>query len=221
MTAQSALLKLQQRIDPYTKAGVEITAATIGTVDGDRFTKQRLLDIYNEARMVLFSVMRQTMSEEEFAKNISALYLSASITFTFSTPDTTAPKPAAFMKLETLMSATASLPVIIMPNEYLEAVQRSDTFYTQSVTDNLIGFEQGTNFLLPAINAAGTGKIYYYGITDWALSDITTGTATEKFSEEYIPVILQLAQAIANEQGSKQVNALAMQLIGQSPAVKE
>ena len=211
-TVQSNILKIAQSVDPYTKAGAEITSATIGTVDGDRFTKQRLLDIYNESRLSLFQAMRSVMPDDELSKNISGMFISAAIVFTAASPNTNAPKPSGYLKLKSL-AATGGAPVIVLRNDLLNVVRGGrDPYYTISAS-NLIAFEIGTNFVIPALFGAGTGIIDYYGITDWTLSDVTTGTAVEVFSSEYEPLLFELAGAIASEQGTDQVNALAEKLI--------
>ncbi len=213
-TVQSNVLQLAQAIDPFTKAGAEITSGTIGTVDGDRFTKQRLLDIYNDSRFTLFQVMRSLMPDDELAKNISAMFISAVITFTAASPNTNGPKPSGFLKLKSLLSsAGGNVPIVVLPNEYLQAVRGgTNPYYVISAT-NLIAFEIGTNFVIPALFGAGAGIIDYYGITNWALSDITGGSTVEIFSGEYEPILMEIAQAFASEQGSDQVNALAKKLI--------
>jgi len=69
MTVQSLLLSLALRVDPLDEDGQDFTLATIGVKNGERFSKQRLLDIYNEARkifaeaiMLQWPRVRRTMS---------------------------------------------------------------------------------------------------------------------------------------------------------------
>ena len=194
-------------------SGGTATGALIGSVDGSVFTRQRLLDIYNDSRFALFQVMRSSMGNDEISKNVSAMFISAAITFSAASPNTTAPKPTGFLKLESLM-ATGSVPVIVLPNELLITVRSgTNPYYTISAT-NLLAFEIGTNFLIPALFGAGAGIIDYYGITSWTLTDVLAGTAVEVFSGEYEPMLIQLAQAIANEQSTQDVNLLAKKLLG-------
>jgi hypothetical protein len=57
-------------------------------------------------------------------------------------------------------------------------------------------------------------RIIYKGITDWELSDITSGTAEETIRPAQIPDLVQLAIAIAKGAGGAQAATLAAQLLG-------
>lgn len=218
-TVQSIALKIALRCDPRTKSGDDFVAsspaagqAAIGVTDGDRFTKQRLLDCYNEARFALFDMLYRNLSSEDLSKEVSATFISAAITFTAASPNTTAPKPAGFLKLAALM-ATGNVPVIILPDNLISEVRKLTQPHLTVSATNLLAFENTTNFLIPALFGAGTGIIDYYGITNWALSDITGGATVEVFSTELEPILIELAEAICNEQGAASINDLAKKLL--------
>jgi len=80
-------------------------------------------------------------------------------------------------------------------------------------------FDYGTYFEGPSTSTtimpnAATYILRYYGISNFTLSDILGNTTVESFNENYYPIIIDLAQAIASEQGTIAVNALAQKLIG-------
>ena len=221
---QTVALKLALVVDPRTKAGDSFVAsspaagqAAIGVTDGDKFTSQRLLDCYNFGRFALFSALRQSLPPKKMAEAVAATFQSAAITWTYSSPDTTAPKPAGYLKLESLAIA-AAVRAIVLPNNLIGEVRAAiNPQLTQNAATNVLAFENTTNFLAPAIDVHGTGKIDYYGISNWDLSDITGGSTVEVFSTELEPILLELAEAVCNEQGMIQVGALANKLISLMP----
>jgi hypothetical protein len=217
-TIQALMLKLALRVDPFVKStGVLETSATIGvagaTGDGDKFSAQRLLDVYNESRLALFSALYESKTSQELSKLVSASFITASITLTYASPNTTAPKPSGFLKLVSL-TAPSSIPIIVIPNNWLGDIRKGTDPHLTVSASNILAVELTTNFLIVGNFGAGTGIIDYYGITNWALSDVTTGTAVEVFSTELEPMLLDLAVAISLEQGNQDAIALAKKLIG-------
>jgi hypothetical protein len=193
--------------------GGTLTPFMVGSVDGARFSRQRLLNIYNDARMVLFNAV-YTDRKEELSRLVYSTAITANITWTYSSPNTTAPKPTGYLKLISLMSPTAGVPVIVLDNSLLQTVQLAlNPHLTQSST-NIIGFEIGTNFLVPAYDCHGTGTITYYGITAWSWStDVLPNSSLEIFSSDLEPVLIELGEAIANEQSNADIGALAKTLL--------
>lgn len=216
---QNLVLTLAVQNDPKDKNGNNFVAsspgsgqAAIGVTDGDRFTAQRLLDCYNQARFALFNALYNSLPSSEVSKKVSATFQSASITWTYSSPDTTAPKPTGFLKLGALAIA-GGVRAIVLPDNLIGEVRAAvNPHLTQSATTNVLAFENTTNFLAPSVDVHGTGKIDYFGISNFALSDVTGGSTVEVFSTELEPLLIELASAICNEQGSAEVNALAKKL---------
>lgn len=56
-------------------------------------------------------------------------------------------------------------------------------------------------------------QLTYYKLADITSSDITTGTASDPWDEPYLPILVELMCAIANEQGMVEVDALAKKLL--------
>jgi len=77
-TVQAKMLALAMRVDSRVGSGAglgsEFTLATattaIGSVDGEKFPKQRLLDIYNDARRLLFNEASGILTPEQLSKSL-------------------------------------------------------------------------------------------------------------------------------------------------------
>lgn len=205
---QTQVARLAQRVDPYTAAGVLITAANVGAVDGARFTKNRLLDIYNEARMALSNVIQQKLDpvfrREAVGNNILTV---TNLQFTSGV----ATKPAGYVSTLLLRSAAGQV-ITVLPVALMYATKHLDGFFNPLVYEkaNTLASFNGATY----IPNASTYVIDYFGVSYFALADVTGGTTDETFNQIWEPVILELAQAISLEQGMAQVNALADTLVG-------
>lgn len=211
-TVQSNVLKFALRANSFTKSGVKFTLANIGTLDGSRLTAQRLLDIYNDARFVLFNALLETKSKKEFDRLVSGTLNNASIVFSVSGSYVVATKPTGYISLASLIDAS-SVPIYVLPNEQLQELRAGNPDFTLSAT-NLYAFETGTQFKIPSASyGAGTGTIDYYGITNWTIANVTAGTAVEVFSGDIEPILIEIANALANEQSNADASALAKMLL--------
>ena len=74
-TVNSLLLELALIIDPTDKDGAVFTNSTIGANRGGRFEKQRLLDIYNTARLLIVNAGRTLLPKSVFTKMFSGLII--------------------------------------------------------------------------------------------------------------------------------------------------
>lgn len=199
------LLKLALRVDPIVKTtGVEFTTSTIGTVDGDRFPKQRLLDCYNEARMALAQAISTQMDGNKKAKAISGQIVRKT-DFEFTAGLAT--KPTGYVEFISLLDSPGRI-ITILPSSLYAIMKQLDSY------TNPLVFEEGA--YLRAVSStnvpnASTYVLRYYGVTDWTLSDLSTN---ETFNRHWEPALIQLAEAIANEQGGAQLNSLASALVG-------
>ena len=287
-TVQSLAARLQQIISPTTKAGVEITAATVGTVDSDKFTKQRALDIYNDARFALFGAMRETMPLPKLTEAISGNVVETQIEFTAASNRYEYTLPTGYLKFVSLdgFSTTSKKmePILLLPTTYVDMVrlgqmpsyvQTNNIRFVFEIGTKLIHFGtyvgnqtitgtgevdsgdlltivgSGTAFLsetspnakitifntektVSFINsdtnlvvtvafsgAIAAGQVMttenyhlkYFGITTYALADVTGGSTVESFNASYHNILIELAEALANEQGMVEVNALAKKLL--------
>ncbi len=213
MTVQSVILKLLQRIDPKMKNGTLVAVANISTWatdGGDQFTAQRIVDIYNEARMALANAIDRYYPKDMKAKAISGtLKKKSDLTFASGVADKTT--IAGYIKTERLFN-NAGTQISVLPVSEMQETEDLNSASNPIVYEYATSFAQKTVDTAIIANAANY-VLWYYGVTTYVLSDVTGGTTVEEFNEDWIPVILQLAEAIASEQGSKVVNALAQQLV--------
>lgn len=288
-TVKDMVLRLAQIVDPYTKAGVALTTSTIDDTDGDRFTIQRRLDVYNQARYALFNALRQSVTMDALVQAISGNIVETQIDFTQASNRYEYTLPTGYVRFVSLdgFSTTSKRmePVILLPTTYLDAVRWGDNPHFVQSNNNRFVFEIGTKLIHFGIYCAdhlvtgtvevdigvsdititgtstlfltelavgakvtitGTEKIIatitsntgatvtvaysgskgagspmsvknyqlkYLGITEYTTSDLA-GSTNESFNSDYHPVLIELAVAIANEQGGLEINALARALIG-------
>lgn len=175
-TVQATMLKLQSIVDPYTKAGAEITAATIGTVDSDRFLKQRMLDIYNDARIALFQAMRSTFDQERLTKEISLAIVTTNIIFTATGDSWVYTLPAGYMRfislsgryLDGAVASTNLIPIILLDQTLLPIVREgTNPNFLQSATNRFV-FEYAGS--LYGVKAASSSTLLS--------NQVATGTAS-------------------------------------------
>jgi hypothetical protein len=207
------MVSLTQRVDPYTKDGVEITAANVGTVAGNSFTAQRLLDCYNEARVALARALMNTLSLEEASLQLGGMTKNEAITWASQV----ATKPTdmiAFLSMETV----AGVPMTLLPSSWIGPTKAGNNPHLASTATRINIFDVGTQYVYYGTSsfvANGSGyRIRYIGIGTWVLADVTAGTAVETIEARLHPVLLELAAAISNEMGTVEIGALATKLLG-------
>jgi hypothetical protein len=200
----------------YSGSGATITGCLVGSVDGARLTRQRQLDIYNEARMVLFNALSETKSPIELGKLVSGTFTSTTATIVaYAAPYRAIAKPAGFLKLVNLVDGAATpLRIDVLPTSLLEDVRTSiTTTYTASAT-NLLAFEIGANWCIYGNYGTTPASVDYYGITSWTwITDIFPNTTNETFRADLEPVLIEIACAIADEQSNADVLSLAKTLL--------
>lgn len=205
-TVQATLLKFALMVDPNQLAtGTKFAAGTIGVEDGERFSKQRLLDIYNRARMTLVNAMRVAWPKSKLNEAVRG-NLIRNNTATFAAGALALPTGY----IQTLVLRTGSIEIAVVPTWAYASLIRHES------ATNLFGFEEGNAIKAPEGSTFLTTQVclhIYLGVADWALSDVTGGTAVETVSDPWIPELLEVASAIANEQGNADPMALAVQLL--------
>lgn len=210
----------------YSGSGATITGCLVGSVDGIRFTRQRLLDIYNEARFVLFNALYETKGSDELSKYVYGTALAANLTFAYSSPYTSAAIPSGYMRLIGITAYNATR-IIVLPNNLLpETLPASHPYYTTSAT-NLLAFQIGANFSICGDfhTEAGDGssshyaRLNYYGISPWTwITDVFPNTTVESFSPDVEPILIEIACALADEQSNADALALAKTLLNKKAA---
>ena len=221
-TVQAMMLKLTLAVDPTVKAtGILFTSATVGTTDGDAFSAQRLLDVYNFARKALFIGADGIMSPQERALKFGSIIKNGTLTFTTSSADATAPKPSDYLKWVRIEDPSTGVEITILDDTFLPTVRaKLNPHYVQTTTKNKFLFEQGINFYgfndpAGTFANAATARLTYYAIADFIISDITGGSTIETLPEDMLPILMELSIAWANGQGETEVNALAKALLAQ------
>lgn len=221
-TINANMLKFVQIVDPTKNDGTKFTASTsgsaIGSVDGARFTKERQLAIYNDARMALFNALETTKTIDELTElAFGALVINETITFATSGSDTAASKPTGFIKYISLLTTTGNYPAYLVPTSLIRDITANNgTYYSASATCPFV-FESSSSFICPSglgFANASAGKLTYFKLNTLSLSDVTGGTTSEVFAPELEPMLMEIACAIANEQGNAEVLSLAKNLLG-------
>jgi len=210
-TVQSNIISLLQRIDPTLKDGTTVIAAgniaTWASTAGAKFNPQQVVDFYNEGRTALANAVDLHYPEPLKGTVLGGLaQLNASLTFTSGA----APKPTGFIK-SVFLSDVNNAQITINPIIMIPRLKDLETSTNRMVFDCGSSFSALTG--TTNIPNAATYKLSYYGITTFVLSDVTGGATVEQFNDDWFPKIIQLAEAVANEQGQQAVNALAAQLV--------
>ena len=192
-----------------------VTPFMVGSVDGARFTRQRLLDIYNEARMALFNALYESKSLQEIDKYVYGLVTTASAAITYSAPYKNIPKPTGFLRLINLVDgATTPQKIDILPTLLLDDARKRIVPSVTTSATHLLAFDVGQNWSIIGNYGTTPASITYYGIISWVwATDILPNTTVESFSPDIEPILIEIAEAIANEQSNFNVVSLAKTLL--------
>lgn len=169
------------------------TGALVGSVDGGRFSRQRQLDIYNEARMLMLTQNLELNGKDATLKLIhGAVVADTSINFAGGV----ATIPTGFVQ-EILLNDPSGNKVSIIEARHIASVQNVES------ASNKFVYKAGTQLkaLSTTYIANGTYRIWYQGITDFVLSDVIGGTTVETIDEDMIPDLILIAEAVALEHG--------------------
>jgi hypothetical protein len=203
----------------YTAAGGgtgTVTPFMVGSVDGSRYSKQRLLDIYNESRFALFNALNEMKSYKEFSECVHGTRATASITIaSYSSPYRTIAKPTGFIKfIDAVDSASTPVRINILPDYMLNDVKSSVTASLTPSNANLLAFEIGSTWSIVGNFGTTPAIVDYYGITNWTwVTDVLPNTTVELFRSDLEPLLIQIGEAIANNASNAEVLALAKNLL--------
>lgn len=206
-TVQLQYFKFLEMVSPRDPTGVSITLATAGTVDTDKWPAQRLLDFYNEARMVAAFILSYKKGPRERQEASNNVIVNSSATFASGV----LAKPDGYIFTKSLLSS-AGVVISVLPVDQIPLTKHYDS------PTNPIVYEYTTEFRSANgstnIPNGGNYVLNYVGITPFVLADVTGGTKKETFSDIYEPIILQLAAAIEETRGQQKPLALAEKLLG-------
>jgi hypothetical protein len=206
MTVQDVFLKIIRKVSPYSKDGVEITSANLSSQQPDRHTRARFVDIYQEARIALMDALMQQPNTQETLKE----FIVVEDTFGAG-PHATLPYPDNFVGTISVEDGGEVYEILPAP---MEAVINSERLpaYTASTSRRFVVHRSEGIILLPS---AADPVLVYVEIDDITEADVLSETPKdERFNVRFIPHILELAQAIANEYSLSDINALARSLVG-------
>jgi hypothetical protein len=188
-------------------SGGQLTGALIGTVEGSK-TPQRLLDIYNDARYILFDAYRKLLDDTQLQRQINnQITTITDLTFAAGV----AAKPTGYIRPVSLKDVSL-IPIRIL------APYEADLLNDLQSAKNRHVVEQNGNLESPNGNtfiADGADYVLsFFGITRYSLTDVMVGTTNESFIDDDHSNILQLAEAISRGSGVKEALVLAAKLIG-------
>lgn len=204
MLARIALLQFVRAVDPTGDPNsIEITEANLNTQNGQKYTVQQRLDIYNLARRVVLNALLETFgaASERVRK---CLFVDAAISWTNNSTYSVALLPSGYITVPNRDSSLryGSTPIRIIDDAvkvvtgaYPEYKQDANTLFAVQTATSFIHYANpsGTS-LIPT----GTYTITYVGITDHSISDIIqTSTKEETFLEHHIPLVIDVAVRIA------------------------
>jgi hypothetical protein len=212
------LLDLAMEVDPRQQDGTLFLSTTVCQVDGEKFPMQRLLDIYNQARMAFLTNM-VALNKIDGAHINGGTNKVATSTISYVAPVITVTKPADFVAFIALVDTTKAIQIVILPTAlYGDVIGARNAHLVQSVALKQvylfnIGQTLTASDVALATLSGDTYVLYYIGATLWALSDIVTGTATETIEDSYWPTVKEIAIRLANNAGNAEIDALALSLI--------
>jgi hypothetical protein len=207
-TVQANIIKLLQRVEPALNDGYTvISASNISTWSasaGEKYTPQRILDIYNDARRQLIGELRKSITTKQLSTVVTgAIQYTATLPFALSGSVSTATMPTGYIDFVSLSNASGTKILKLDPSYIQTILEGADPKYVQSST-NIFVFEiaKTLTHFGTYIPTASTYKLYYVGISDFVLTDITGGTTVETINDEYIPTLLDIAEALAYKLGN-------------------
>ena len=201
----------------YTSGG-KVTKFHVGAVDGDKFTALRLVDIYNEARWALANGIMKYQSPYERSITLSGL-LTRQAALTFSSGSAT--KPSGYLEnIGDIYDSTAAVRVPIVPLQAEDYLRSLEGTYNPYVIETSTAFVApgGTSYV-PDTSGSHTYKLSYYACTNWPLADFFIPYADTSYREENLPtelepLLIDVAVAVANQQGEQAIQSIIAASLG-------
>jgi hypothetical protein len=201
---QEMLARFYIRVDPLTDDGVTIDASNVGTVDGQSFPKLDGLRVYNDARKSLAASFRLVVPTWFSTREVSGCLVRIE---NLQFAEGSATKPDGYIYPERLTDGDGG-KIVIMGLDRVGAVKDFESptkRYVLDIGNNFVA-ESGKQFVTNASNYI----LWYFGVKDWELSDVTGGTSVETYNEIWHNHLLEIANAIANEVGQDQISLLTI-----------
>jgi hypothetical protein len=219
-TVQEQYLSLVRAIDPKTKAGVAITSANVATFgSGARFSDARMLDFYNQARVMILEVLQGKVKDpDDLLKRLGGAVVDVSVAFDSSLRVV---KPVGFVKFLGMTTLTINTAASVRQVFCQSATRMSDfragtDSYLVEGTKQIFVFDVGAHLknIGTFIKAGDTGMLQYLGLANWAWADVTAGTEVEVMNIDLQPGIIEVAIAISKEVGRGEIIKVAQAFLG-------
>ena len=197
-TVQHLLAELARDVDPRTSDQVIIDETNVGTVDGV-FTAQRLLGLYNNARLAIGSVLYRTIGRRGMPLPVSGA-ITPKEDFQFQNGTASLPPDYIYT---ILLTDAAGLRIVVISADSIESVRSYENAERRFVIE-----ENGALRTLSGVTYvpdASTYVLRYFSIPIYTLSDVTGGVVNESYNDLFHPLIIQVAALLANERGSVEV----------------
>lgn len=211
------LLDLAMEVDPRKADGTLFIATTVGVDDGEKFSAQRLLDIYNQARMAFLTNM-VAMNKIDGVHMQGGTNKVATGSISYSAPTVTITKPTDFIALLALADTTKAIQLVVLPNVlYSDVIGARNAHLAQSVANKQVYlFNIGQTFTASDVALATLNGdayvLYYVGATLFVLANVDASTQ-ETIEDGQWPIVKELAVRLANNAGNAEIDALAQSLI--------
>lgn len=203
MTVQEMVARLHRRVDPKTKDFVVIDNSNVGTVDGSRFTAQRVLDIYNQARTTITGAILRKFPN---AKRALTRILSGNIVYseTVSFVGGAALQPDGYIFSVDLEDAEGN-QIYVLGLGSKRAVKNLERATNRFVFEfgGFLKASKGSTFI-----PDGDYFLTYYKLAPFVLSDVTGGETLETYNSEWADLLEEIAVLIANEVGDLEISSI-------------
>jgi len=210
MTVREQILKIIRIVSPYTKDGVEITDANLNSVEPEAFTKQRILDAYNESRRVLFQAISSRLDKQGLELALKELVAREVKVVSQQMVE----KPDGFIRLVRAYNGSV-LPVVPVMEELdlqTETIIIRNPKYQPSITRQFIVDSGQFLQTYGASNGDNIG-LHFYRLSKYQMSDVT-GDTKETYNSIYHPALVQISEAVLQSDGQTNPLAVAQLLIG-------
>jgi hypothetical protein len=184
-------------------SGGRAIGALIGSVDGSKADRFRLLAYYNQARILLADAIGRNLPKREREWATSGnIVTDTMITFASGT----ATKPTGYISPKLLTDVSGNF-IPILPSSDIDIVKS-----LESATNRFV-FDMGTQLkTISADTFVTNGDNYvlrYFGVKDFVLTDVTNELIMETYNLQFTPKLVEMATMIASQAGLGDVMAVA------------
>lgn len=206
-SASVALLvaDLAAKINPFNKDGVKITEANIASVDGSRYSVERRLRIYNDARTILSTILVDSLERVELAAKVPGATVLEPISFVGGIAD----KPASYVVPYSLVDAVGDPIRIVQPSQadLIRDLETQGRRFVVEYGDRFASLRQDT--FIPD----GDYSITYFSLPIYSVVDLD-GSMQESFDLRWHPLILEIGQALSTEYGTVNLGSVLKRFYG-------